>query len=328
MDNRDKDTQNLDRENKENSSTTQFSYKEARENVKKHHRFTRFRKLFFSLTAFASALYLVLYFCLPSFQASNRKVSGLSLFNQEDIVTLSGNEGFKPAIFFQGKTSSKTAIENSGGLLLSLDFETDGFVVHGFAKENGPVARINGKAYFAQGKTYEERKSKLTFLPLSQKRKDEIGKRREAQSSVLPDISFPDGVEENNQNDKLAIDYLSSLPYAILSKISCIKYTSSEDSNWNNLADFLIEDKASGKNYVISNLLRDKLSLYFSSEGKFDYVLSSRKKFAEDQKNNRVTKKFYKSAGDNYPVDAYFFQLVLRNGDSSVDLIQGTDENK
>ena len=79
MDNRENERKDSNQADSELSSTTQFSYKEAKVNVRKIRRLGRIKKTGFAFLAFASFLYLCLYFSLPCFQVENRQVVGLLL---------------------------------------------------------------------------------------------------------------------------------------------------------------------------------------------------------------------------------------------------------
>ncbi len=308
MDNREKDGTASDQNNTELSSTTQFSYKEARVNVKKSHRFRRVKKIFFAVLAFASFLYLLLYFSLPCFQAKNRSVSGLSLFKADDIVCLSGNDGYKPAAFVDSSKSEEKAIENSNGFLLSASFSTNGFTVTGDVVENGPKGKIGEVVYFGKGESEETRKKKLLSLPLDSSRIESIKKEMENQASSVPAIGLPDSVSDNSQSEKLAFDYLSYVPYSILSKIYRINYVSSSDSNWNNLGDFVIKEADTGSYFVLSSLLMDKLSRYFRDAGRFDRIVDRRKTSSK----KRQTQDYERKDPENSKVKAYIFRLVIQ----------------
>ena len=308
MDNRENERKDSNQADSELSSTTQFSYKEAKVNVKKIRRLGRIKKTGFAFLAFASFLYLCLYFSLPCFQVENRQVVGLSLFSNQDIASLSNNAGYKPAVFMNVSKSSTTAMENSHGFLLSASFSTNGFSVKGEVVENGPKGRIGNVVYFGKGESEETRKKKLISLPLDSSRIESIKEEIETQSSSVPESGLPASVEDNAQNEKLALDYLSSLPYSILAKINRVNYVSSSDSNWNNLGDFVLKDTKSNRYYVLSSLLMDKLSFYFPNPDFFDRIVNSRKTKSEQ----REAKEYERKDEQNNKVEAYIFRLVIQ----------------
>ncbi len=305
MENRDKRGLPLPNEEKR-SSTTQFSYDAATRRVGRKQRRLRIARLSYSLLCFLSFLYLVLYFSLPSFQAKNRKVDGLNVFKREDIVTLSGNGGYKPAVFFSPLESRDMLLTQSDGFLLSVGFSSDGFSVRGEVVENAPKGKIHDSVYYGNGLSAKEREAKLALLPLSSSRKEEISLAYKEREDSLPLLHLPSGLREENYKD--AFKYLNLLPLNVLSCLSDVDFYSS-DSNWNNLASLVFYDGESKDYFLFPRLRMDRRKTYFPSSDAFGKILSSCRR--EVAKQDREKSSYSPSDGEGEAKMVYAFSLII-----------------
>ncbi len=279
----------------------------------------------FSLSlAILSAIFLVLFFSLPCFQAKEAKISGLVNFTKEDIASFAGVDSYQPNFLFDTKKASAKAKENAEGFLLSVSYETNGLLAKGTVKENYPVATYQEKTYLADGKTLEKALEDISSLPLSEERKASLKEdfSKEGASS-LPEIHIPikEVLPEGYQIED-AFTPLAGLPYSSLTGIEGIEYINKgKDANWSNVAQALLFDKNHNQYYLLKDLDTKYLGDYFSPKVFPEQEFSSMALTVSSKGLPSTSFSFEDDSSHTYSV--YLFQ-AMRNKNGSIRVVPAT----
>lgn len=276
----------------------------------------------FSLSlAILSALFLVLFFSLPCFQAKEAEISGLVNFRKEDIASFAGVNAYQPNFLFDTKKASLKAKENAAGFLLSVSYETDGLGAKGSVKENYPIATYRKETYLADGRTLEKALEDISSLPLNEERKTSLKEdfQKEGTSS-LPEIHIPKK-EELPEGYRIedAFTPLAGLPYSSLKSIQGIEYINKgKDANWSNVAQALLFDRNHNQYYLLKGLDSEYLGDYFSPKVFPEQEFSSMALTVSSKGLASTSFSFEDDSSATYPV--YLFQ-AMRNKNGSIRVV-------
>lgn len=308
---------------------TQTTYSSIRSEMTGALHKSRLRKILSAVLFGCLALFLILFFTLPAFQAKGASVTGLTNFTEEDLAVLSKSDGYQLNLTFDTSKASATALEESQGFLLECEYSTNGIVSSCEVTENYPVATYQSTAYLADGSTEEEALDKISSLPLSGTRKENLKSALEEESqSSLPTVHLPSSLPDNYDLSE-AFTPLAGLPYESLLAIDHIAYVNdSSDSRWSNVAEVLIQDDTSGNYYRLTNLLSENFALYFSPSVFPDKMLST---LSDSVTRRNLTASDYSFSDDPETVySVYSFKVLINKDGTKVDILsldETSDEN-
>ena len=252
-------------------------------------------------------LFLVLFFSLPCFQNRGTFLSGNYLFENSDILTLSGLNKSNSNLFFSSDKAKESLLSSTSGLILDCDFESNGMISNGKIQEDHVVASYDGIKYFSSGKNQTEVKDIILNLNLTDTQKEKINSKfNQSLNSNVPSIHLPLGVSSSIENAKIGFAKLSGVSSLVLSTMVGVQFVNdNQDSNWSDVAYVLFKNE--NQYYLLKNILTDKFSDYVSDNVFPDKVFENIKEVIS--KKNLQTKTF-SFDDDDQSYDVYSFKFI------------------
>ncbi|MBQ8142061.1 MAG: hypothetical protein IJ194_02755 [Bacilli bacterium] len=295
-------------ENHNNDNTT-TSFTATQNAMSFRSKWRRIKKIILSFLLICLLVVGALFFTLPCFQTSNAKVNGLVNFSLKDLLYFSENEGYHPNAFLDCKRSEEKVLSASKGLIRECSFISNGFTLDIQVKEDHPLAQYKDEKYFVSGISLKDYNLALGETTLSQERKQEISllAKQECEDS-LPILHLPKNLSFQDVKTN-ALSIVSRIPFSSLIHIKHFEFVNkNEDARWDNVARVLLSD---GENdYLISNLLSDELSTYFTPNDDFfpKSVFNSLSHFV---KKETLEKKTFRFEDEEEERVAYCFRFMI-----------------
>lgn len=267
---------------------------------KKHTKYKRKKIFFFSLMV-VMFLCILLYLLLPSFHVSAMSINGLRNLSKDDVYELMEVNDKTSFLTFDKRTSKTKLEENSNGYFLDVELKSNIFSGSITVSEDYPVGKVDNNAYFVSGKSEDEMISVIDNFKINDSRKTELKTniKNKCEDANLTNFYFKSTTLNDNNKSKVFLPF-KDVDSTIVSNIKDVIYTNETLT----VMDIIYYDANSDADYLISNVLYDKVDSIFKS-GVFDKdTISALRNYFKDK--SKVSYKI----NDNLTKDVYISEVI------------------
>lgn len=259
-------------------------------------------------------LFIILYFSLPFFQLGAIALNGNTRISNSDFAVIAELNSYSHLAFLNEAELEQKAIQNSRGLITSLDIKNNGFTCEGEIREERVAGIYQNQYYVSSGSPLAEFKADLKSLPLTQDRIDQIVSSYEIKE--VPALHINPEVTFNSTIQTLSFRSMRGMNDEAFEKLKAYEYCGTIDSAhpeyYFNLVNLHMEfDQVSC--YFEKTPVRDLKRIFGKS---IDFLGSAIRDFVKHNQDFEKSALKFSDTSDEF--EAYRMRILVNNDTGTI----------